>query len=494
MKNTTKSLIIAVSSVVVLVGAFLAVYYLVPTQEEEDTGSTTLDSLSSKESDEEHYHLMSYSYSDIDKIVVDNSGGEYTLAAVHDDNVQGTAVEDTNKYSIVGFEDLSLKDGNPQMLAEDAASVTASKIVNDGSKKSDFGFDSPRSVVTVTLTSGQKKTITVGDDAPGGKGAYLRLDGDKSIYLVSSESVDGLLLTKMGMFSTDIGTIEDDDTKFTKMKFGGTAFNDKNIVFDYNSGTAYTETFFITSPDVIPAKEDNTTSVMNNIRYLSADEVIAVDVDEDDLKKYGLDKPYITIEAEYPDMKVRYKAAKPKDDGSFYLLNDGIVYSMAQGSAPWILYKYEDYIPDEIISPKYDSVDKITVIADKKEYVFDIDRTSSTVRDDSADTDIETFTVEVKCNGKELDENIYSTFFNNLTSAKRSGYKEVDTDKKPILTVMYEYSDGTNAKAEYYKGENRKCPVLINGSIGTAAFETYVTKIIDDVKNVAQGKEIKSIN
>ena len=494
MKNTTKSLIIAVSSVVVLVGAFLAVYYLVPSQEEDNNSSTTLDSLSSEQSDEEHYHLIGYSYSDIDKIVVDNSGGEYTLDAAPNDNVQGTAIEDTNLYSIEGFEDLTLQDGNPQMLAEDATSVTASKIVNDGSKKSDFGFDSPRSVVTITLTSGEKKTITVGDDAPGGKGAYLMLDGDKNIYLVSSESVDGLLLTKLGMFSTDIGTIENDDTKFTKMKFSGTAFDDKKIAFDYNNGTAYTETFFITSPDNIPAKEDNTTSVMNNIRYLSATEVIAVDVDEDDLKKYGLDKPYITIEAEYPDMKVRYKATKPKDDGSFYLLSDGIVYLMDKGSAPWILYKYEDYIPDEIISPKYDSVDKITVIADKKEYVFDIDRTSNTVRDDSADTDIETFTVKVKCNGKELDENIYSTFFNNLTSAKRSGYKEIDIDKKPILTVIYEYSDGTNAKAEYYKGENRKCPVLINGSIGAAAFETYVTKITDDVKKAAQGKEIKAIS
>ena len=109
MKNTTKSLIIAVSSVVVLVGAFLAVYYLVPSQEEDNNSSTTLDSLSSEHSDEEHYHLIGYSYSDIDKIVVDNSGGEYTLDAAPNDNVQGTAIEDTNLYSIEGFEDLTLR-------------------------------------------------------------------------------------------------------------------------------------------------------------------------------------------------------------------------------------------------------------------------------------------------------------------------------------------------------------------------------------------------
>ena len=270
MKNTIKSLIIAVSSVVVLVGAFLAVYYLVPSQEDEKGSSASAGSSESTASEEEHYHLLSYSYADIDTIVVDNSGGEYTVTAMNKNSGDSSALTDDNEYSIVGFEKMTLKDGNPQMLAEDATSVTASKIVNDGSKKSDFGFDNPRSVVKLTLRSGEKKTITVGDDAPDNRGAYLMLDGDKSIYLVKNESVDGFLVTKMGMLSTDIGTIAADDTKFTKMIFGGLVFGDKKITFDYNNSVAYTETYRITSPDNIPANEDNVTSVMNNIRYLSA--------------------------------------------------------------------------------------------------------------------------------------------------------------------------------------------------------------------------------
>ncbi len=498
MKKTTKSLIIAVSSVVVLVGAFLAVYYLVPEQED-DENSTGSALNSSVESEEEHYHLIGHSTAEIKEISVDNEGGEYTIFASPKEGESAESdtagLNDENVYTLSGFEDMELMDGVPQTLAADAVSVTASRIVNDGSKKADFGFNSPRSVVTVTLNSGDKRTVTLGDDAPDNKGAYIMVDGDENVYLTDSESVDGFVITKMGMFSTDIGTSLSDtnEQEFTKLEFSGTAFNDEKIVFDYNYGDAFTETYFITSPDKLPANEDNATFVMSNIRYLAAEEVVAVDVDEDTLKEYGLDKPYMTVEAEYPDLKVRYKAAEPKE-GMFYLLCDGVVYKMDQTAVPWISYTYDDLITDDVLAPKYDSVDKITVEADGKKYVFDIDRTSNTVRDDSNDTDIETFTIKVKCNNKELDENIYTAFYNNLTSAKRNGLEDVAEGKKTVLKVKFDFSDGTSAEAEYFEGKNRKCPVLINGTVGSAAYESYVTKILEDVKKAAKGEEIKSIN
>ena len=495
MKKTTKSLIIAIASVVVLVGAFLAVYYLVPDAEEDS--ETSSDSVSSEEAD--HYHLISLSTSDIKQIDVENEDGKYTLLAKAGDVESGSEVSldstDSNVYTLVGYEKLALIEDKPQMLAEDTTSVTATKIVNDGSNKSDFGFDNPRAVVTVTLNSGDKRTITLGDDAPDSKGAYIMVDGDEKIYLTDSDSIDGFLVSEMGMLSVDIGTSISDNSeeKFTKMIFSGTNFDNKEVVFDYNTSDAYTETYVITSPDKTVANEDTATYVISNVRYLAAERVAAVDPDEKALKEYGLDEPFITVNAEYSDLKVDYKASKP-EDGLFYLLSNNIVYEMDETAVPWISYTYDDLIPSDILAPKYDSVDKITVDAGGKQYVFDLNRTSQTVRDDNEDTDIETFTLDVKCNGKSLDENIFSTFYNNLTSAKRSGLNDVDSSKKAVLTVTYEFSDGTSAKAEYFEGENRKCPVLINGSIGSTAFESYVTKITEDVANVANGESIKSIS
>ncbi len=493
MKKTTKSLIIAIASVVVLVGAFLAVYYFVPDAEE--NSETSSDSTTSEAAD--HYHLISLSTSDIKQIDVENEDGKYTLLAEAGAVESEVSIDstDNNVYTLVGYEKMTLLDGQPQTLAEDATSVTATKIVNDGSNKSDFGFDKPRAIVTVTLNSGDKRTITLGDDAPDSKGAYLTVDGDENIYLVESDSIDGFLITEMGMLSTDIGTSlnDDNETKFTKMVFSGTNFDNKEVVFDYNTSDAFTETYVITSPDKTVANEDTSTFVMNSIRYLAAESVVEVEPNEKSLKEYGLDEPFITVNAEYSDLKVNYKASKP-ENGTFYLLSDNIVYEMDETAVPWISYTYDDLIPSDILAPKYDSVDKITVDAGGKQYVFETNRTRQTVRDDNEDTDIETFTLDVKCNGKSLDESIFTTFYNNLTSAQRSGLNDVDSSKKAVLTVTYEFSDGTSAKAEYFEGENRKCPVLINGSIGSTAFESYVTKITEDVVKAANGESIKSIS
>ena len=147
MKKTTKSLIIAISSVAVLVGGFLAVYYLLPSQEkaDDDTVSNPV-SRSTSESEEDHYHLISYAPADIKKIDVENETGKYTVLSstptVESENSSGTLEKLTANtvYTLVGYEDMELNTGSPDTLADDASSVTATKIVNDGSKKSDFGF------------------------------------------------------------------------------------------------------------------------------------------------------------------------------------------------------------------------------------------------------------------------------------------------------------------------------------------------------------------
>lgn len=497
MKKTTKSLIIAIASVAVLVGAFLAVYFLLPSQENTENETSS----DSSEAEEDHYHLISHVPADIKQIDVENETGKYTILAetptfestAEDGTV--SSVTDSTVYTLVGYEDMELLAGSPDTLADDASSVTASKIVNDGSNKSDFGFDNPRAVVNVTYTSGEKKTIRVGDDAPSSKGAYLMIDGDENVYLVESDSIDGFLIGAMGMLSTEIGAAADDDEEnnFTKMVFGGSLFDNKQVVIDYNDSAAYTETYVITSPDKTVANEETVTYMIGSVRNLTAKEVAAVNADNDKIKEFELDKPYVTVDAEYPDLKVSYKATKPNAEGELYLLSNGIIYIMDSASVPWVNYTYEQLIPTEVIAPKYDSVDKITVDVKGTKYEFDITRTTETSHDDDNDTDIETITAAIKCNGKDISEGSFTSFYQNLTSAQRNGIGDVPKDKKSILTVTYEFGDGTSAKAEYFEGENRKCPVLINGTLGSTAYESYVNKITEDVVKAANGEVVKSI-
>lgn len=489
MKKTTKIFIISIAAVVVLVGIFLLVYFVVPSESDvEDTEYT------------EEYNLISHVPADISKIEVKNETGEYTLIS-ETPTVESTASDGTvstlteaTVYTLLGYEEMELLTGSPDTLANDAASLTSTKIVNDGSNKSDFGFDSPRATVKVSFKSGEVRTIYLGNDADGDVGAYVMVDGDPQIYLVQSDAVDGYLSGAMDMLSTEIGFAaeNDDDNVFTKMIFGGSHFGE-DVVIENSDSTAYSESYVITSPDKTIANEETVTYMVNNVRNLTAEKVIAVNAADEKIKEYGLDNPYVTVEAEYPDISVSYKATEPDKDGKFYLMSNGIIYQMDSTTVPWINQTYDSMIPTSVMSPKLLSVEKVTVETTSDKYEFVLSRETTSTYDTDSDTDIETTTTKVTCNGKEIGEDNFNIFYQNLTSAQRTDLIEVDTNAKVLLKVSYEFTDGTTGEAVYYEGENRKCPVLVNGTLGTTAFESYVTTITSDVAKVAANETVNSV-
>jgi len=496
MKKTTKTMIIALSSVAVLSGALLLVKFVVPENVGGDTSSQALETVTG----EEHLHLISYVPADIMQIDVENETGKYTLLS-ETPKKETTASDGTTSYlteatvyTLVGYEDMELLTGSPDGLASDCAAVTAVKKVNDGSAKSDFGFDSPRAVVTVTYQSGEKRTITLGNNADADKGAYIMLDGDENVYLAESESVDGYLMGAMEMLTTDIGAAATDDSQniFTKMVFGGSLFGE-DVVLEYNDNKAFSQSYVITSPDQTMANEETVTYMVNNVRSLTAKKVMAVSPDDKKLAEYGLDKPYVTVEAEYPDMSVSYKATKPDDEGLFYLINDGIVYQMDKNAVPWVNYTYDQMIPSTVLSPKYVNIESVTVSAGNEVYEFVVKNDTSVKYNPDDDTDTEITTTTVTCNGKEIDENNYNIFFQNLTSAQRTGTGEIPQGKKEILRVKYISTEGKESEAVYYESENRKCPVLINGTLGSTAYESYVSKILEDLPKIAANQTVQSV-
>ncbi len=489
MKKTTKTMIIAIVSVVLLVGIFLLVYFVVPTSSEEDTTSEFT----------EEYNLISHIPAEIEKIEVDNEYGKFTLLSetpttesVAEDGTTSTYTEETI-YTLEGYEDMELLTGAPDTVANDCASLTSTKIVDDGTKKSDFGFDEPRAVVKVTYNTGDTATIRVGSDASSDLGAYVMVDGDNNVYLVDSDAADGYLYGAMDMLTTEIGFAASDDSGnvFTKMVFGGSLFGGEEISLEYSDYEAFSESYVITSPDNTLANEGTVTYMVNNVRNLTAEKVIAVNVDEEKIKEYGLDNPYVTVEAEYPDLSVSYKVTAPDEDNMLYLLSDGIIYQMDAASITWVNYTYDEMLPTNVMSPKLSGVDKITVETTDKKYEFEIS-TETTVTQDS-DTDVETTVTTVTYNGETLDESNFNVFYQNLTSAERSGTDEIPKDKKAVLTVTYEFSDGKTGSAVYYEAENRKCPVLINDTLSGLAFESYVTTITSDVAKVASGETVASV-
>ncbi|MDE7390305.1 MAG: DUF4340 domain-containing protein [Lachnospiraceae bacterium] len=495
-KKSKKGLITIIVSVLViaLLVVLLIVVNRMPTMGDNDTESTVSEFA-------EEYTLLNHAPSEIEEMTVENENGRFTVLS-HTPTVQSTAEDGTvseateaTEYTLVGYEDMKLKPAAPDALASDLANMTSNKIVDDGSKKSDFGLDNPRATATVKYKSGETVTVYLGADAPSDMGAYVMVEGMSNIYLVTAEAVDSFMYGAMDLITNEIGSSADttENAVFTKMVFGGRLYGE-DVVLENSTSDAYSESYVITSPDKTIANEETVSYMVNAVRNLTADKVLAIGLTEDELSRYGLDDPYVTVDAEYPDVSVSYRASEPDADGKVYLERDGIVYQISKGSLPWVTATYESMLPTNVLSPKLSAVSKVTVTAADKSYEFAVSNETTVTHDSDNDTDVESTETTIKCGNKDLDEGNFRVFYQNLTSAKRSEKAEVPTGKSAVLTVSYEYTDGTKDTAVYYEGENRKCTVVVNDNLASQTFETYVSTIIADVEKAANGEAVASIS
>ena len=134
---------------------------------------------------------------DKDGKIANNSYGtlmEYypaQITSIHVENVKGsfdveseTPEGEATVYTIKGYEDFDLQGGNPDMIASAAASLSFTKVATlDNDRAGEFGFDKPRSVVTVNYSDKTKAIITVGDDAPQSASTYIKFGTGDAIYI-----------------------------------------------------------------------------------------------------------------------------------------------------------------------------------------------------------------------------------------------------------------------------------------------------------------------
>ena len=200
-----KTLIIAIIAAVALVGVMLLLIFLpkscnsgaensAATGDEADIVQLTTDSKGVhqvKITDEKKAAsgdsevsgtLIEYTPSQLKKIHVENKQGSFDVTA-------NTPEGEATVYKLVGYEDFDLQTGVPDSIANAAARLEFSMIAGLDDGGSDFGFDDPRSVVTVEYTDGTKSVFTLGKDAPQDKGTYAKFGDSDEIFVVNSETV-----------------------------------------------------------------------------------------------------------------------------------------------------------------------------------------------------------------------------------------------------------------------------------------------------------------
>ena len=148
--------------------------------------------------------LINYVPAAITNIHIENKKG--TL-----DVVSKTPEGEATIYTIKGYEDFDLQAGNPDLIASAASKLDFSEVASlDKAKSGDFGFDDPRSTVTVTYTDGTKSVIIVGNDAPQAAGTYVKFGSGDAVYVIDTETASAFDFGVTDLISLTINDSADD--------------------------------------------------------------------------------------------------------------------------------------------------------------------------------------------------------------------------------------------------------------------------------------------
>ncbi|HPU57950.1 MAG TPA: DUF4340 domain-containing protein [Candidatus Avimonas sp.] len=513
MKNRIRNLIIASVAVVILVGALLAVLFLLP-EKDDDTSSDTSESetveLVKKNTDSKGDYIDN----PIKKVVIKNET-EYEISLNKD-----------KQLCVKGFEDLPINDSQLDLLSSNLSSLTAErKLTEDSSNAADFGLDKPRATAEVTYHDDSVLKFELGNDAPGDAGVYLRIEENGPIYLVSSSFGEYLLEKPEAYIGTTLITapaVKEDENSdssnsgsndtpvLRSIKLTGSVRNNSPFVISVNENmnnkdwfSAYT--YLVTSP-IKKGVREKFSETAQSLTSLYAIEAVKAHPTADDLKKYGLDKPYSvaeltlavqsiksgdndeTITTYYNSTKHTVKLGNKDKDGNYYALVNDIkaVYLVSSGSVPWAELNYNDVASELLFLRDITTMKAVELEIGGNKTRFDL-----THYPDEDDRDKN---MKVEIGGKQYSTDIFRDFYQVLMSLKRFG----DSDKSPggnpeVVIRLIPEKESDTITAKFYKktASTYHCEMSDGDKFAVKASDIDKLKIA--LNYYLQGKEIPEV-
>ncbi len=524
MKKNT-GIVIASAACVAALAVGLAVVMSIPSDSKEEiTQTSTGDAIL----------LFDKTDLDVEEITVKNDSGEYCLMGYNyeseessesmEKSTEESTAESSSENSDSGSSDsaaessaessaeesseinmiYTMQDHEKEMLSKQLTDIlvnecnymAAIQIVDQSGKKySEYGLSSPRAVVTSVFSDNSTIKMYIGNDAPDNKGVYLRMDGDNNVYLVQSSMVDAFFYEKLQMFDRTISVDFDSDYEIAALNVSGTKF-EKPIKITNEQNGINNSFYIMTEPYRELCGDSAVTNFGEGMYGLDGTEVAAVEVEEKDMKKYGLDKPYIKAEVTATDgTAAKIIASKADSEGNLYIAQQGatIVYRMNKSDLAWYDTEYSDFLDNTLISPYSENLTAADISYAGKDYHYEFRR--ETAVNKKYEETVNTF---VSCNGTDIDYQNMSSFIFNVSGIKRTSSSPKSLDGcTEIFSIKYTFNVENKTyedSLKIYTTADKRYAAVLNGHIESYTDGDYIQELLKQVEQVPTSSVISVIN
>lgn len=413
-----------------------------------------------EEEEDNSVNILTLEEDSISKIEYSNETGGMTL--IKDNDIWYK--EDDQSYPI--------NQTKVQNMISSISSISSERLVgNNLDDLSEYGLDKPLIKITVTEEDGNTTVLSIGTKLVTGDGYYFTMNGEGTVY-----TVDTSIYTSFSVSDTQMIAIEDAPS-ITSDYITGITINKKDgddfVLSKETEDTDSSDTnpWSIVKPYSKTIKADSTSvsDYLSNFTSITFSE--CVDYNADNLKKYGLKNPAAEITVSYyeesstedtsevedsettedtdndSDSTIRtdyeyklyigtqtddgYYYVKPEDSNRIYLMEQSTVEAM-------ITVNPYDYVSKIINLTNIETLDSMDIVAGGEKYELKIERTTTTNEEDEEEV-VSTY----YCNGNEVEEDDFKSFYESFLSLSIGGEATKETkDSSDSITITLHKNTG----------------------------------------------------
>lgn len=524
--------IISISSLALLTAVVLVVVMFVIPKGGDDNETIDTSSVATKT----EFEVMTVKPADIKQVTVKNDSDNFTLIPKETTDSEGNTgyawlakgyehIDFTTPAymidAIINVKALKKFDIDEAAIVNAESDTTASDSTSSGDTESGandpYGFSKPYSVLKVELNDGGGYKVTVGSVSPDKSGRYINISGDgdfkkheKTAYLVDTSVINCVgnsLLNSVNMISAPAITSsgENDEyfdsgelIKFDELLIGGRLHKDTIKVICPSDDLSLLS-YMIEEPNEQAANDESVNSILGIVGGVYNSGAYVLDYKNSDIKKYGLDNPYLTYYIKVGDRYIDMKISELQDDGYYaYTVNysnDGgktvvdknIIYKLNAEGYEYFELKSEEIFFEKLFIEYVKYVESMSVtVSGEPTRTFTLDHEEGNEAH---------FTVTTE-KGKEIDDDEFCYYYARLLYLTALENDDTDYAVGDDFVIKFKISYTTEGKADDeiviypYDKNVRRYVYKLNGNGTALVSKTLVEDLINCLEPLASGKSI----
>ena len=524
--------IISISSLALLTAVVLVVVMFVIPKGGDDNETIDTSSVATKT----EFEVMTVKPADIKQVTVKNDSDNFTLIPKETTDSEGNTgyawlakgyehIDFTTPAymidAVINVKALKKFDIDEAAIVNAESDTTASDSTSSGDTESGandpYGFSKPYSVLKVELNDGGGYKVTVGSVSPDKSGRYINISGDgdfkkheKTAYLVDTSVINCVgnsLLNSVNMISAPAITSsgENDEyfdsgelIKFDELLIGG-RLHKNTIKVICPSDDLSLLSYMIEEPNEQAANDESVNSILGIVGGVYNSGAYVLDYKNSDIKKYGLDNPYLTYYIKVGDRYIDMKISELQDDGYYaYTVNysnDGgktvvdknIIYKLNAEGYEYFELKSEEIFFEKLFIEYVKYVESMSVtVSGEPTHTFTLDHEEGNEAH---------FTVTTE-KGKEIDDDEFCYYYARLLYLTALENDDTDYAVGDDFVIKFKISYTTEGKADDeiviypYDKNVRRYVYKLNGNGTALVSKTLVEDLINCLEPLASGKSI----